>query len=116
MKELTRESVSPDTGRELDAAVHERFFGDTHYDFGGVAVFPGYSTDFAHLGTILAELEARGWNWCFGKQTNHDYVDGFLSKTLPNGRRSNKPGIDVKGETLPQAVCRAAVMTVGAEL
>lgn len=115
MSKINPAAVATMTGRELDAAVHERLFGRSlvttvGIDAAGIEFreyrtpelydqIPHYSTNFAALKDMIEAVRAKGWGW----EAQHSGRRVWLSKGWEQ--------VLGEGDTLPLAFARAAVLT-----
>jgi hypothetical protein len=130
-------SVERLAGRELDALVAEKVMGwqrmvRPDYDWaghewrigglgsGGIHL-PSFSTDIAAAWEVVAEMERRGWscviatNACAnGRQNGVKFYEGWRSLGYSIFDGEPHPGHTFVAETIPRAICHAAVAALAA--
>jgi len=111
-------------GRKLDALVAERVFGasrrDVWYYYDSPknevsASVPHYSTDIKAAWEVVNWIEANRWTFIL---TGPEYLneEGKLVggyKAIFIDSRSERPAVRATADTLPLAICRAALKAVG---
>jgi hypothetical protein len=116
--------TSPDgqqglAGRELDVKIHRdvmqreaRWSAVIHGDWMDLSrghstvPVPRYSDDFAEAMLVVGEILRRDHGWTFHTQGHGWEVEVF---PLPD---SGYEGVKVGGTTLPEAICRAALILI----
>ncbi len=120
-----------EAGRELDALIAQQIFGYTlDYEFADICdgpivkelhdqydewgILPHYSTEMGDAWEIVGEMEQRGY-WCQMRtpfQAPPD-GDGHWAGFTPHGTSgwNGRPDHWTSAETLPLAICRAALCT-----
>ena len=97
----------PLTGRQLDAAVHERVFGHREFSYLGM---PDYSGSWAGAGLVVERMRELGWQGCVTMPNEN----GPWGAEFWKGDAMDTHG-EADHEAAPVAVSRAALAALSSE-
>lgn len=114
-----------DAGREMDALIHEKvmgwpkspIFGVYEYPDGGYDFAPPYSTDIAAAWPVVEKLERDGFRWSVAVRNPHMSDTKILPYVSFWHYGKDEPGkldthVSAEDDTVPLAICRAALKAV----